>query len=197
MPVQSKTACLDWGDCWRWVMTRLRGLWAALVVFGLIGAAAAQESTEPTQAQRRAAMVWRIDELIAARLKAGGIEPAAGSSDAEFLRRASLDLTGSIPRVADVLAFRADESPDKRARMIDRLVDSPAHATHLANTFRHIMLPGGMDLEQINNVVGVQNWLRQRFVENVRYDNLVSELLVATGGGDAGPALYYTSLELA
>jgi hypothetical protein len=59
------------------------------------------------------------------------------------------------------------------------------------------MLPGGMDAENINNVVGVQNWLRQKFVENLRYDNLVADLLVATGGGDAGPALYYTSLELA
>ena len=178
-------------------MSLLRGLCASLVVVGLLNATAAQEPAEQTQAERRAAMVRRIDEAVAARLKAAGIEPATRSSDAEFLRRASLDLTGAIPRVADVIAFRADERPDKRAQRIDRLVDSPAHATHLANTFRHIMLPGGMDLERINNVVGVQNWLRQRFVENVRYDNLVSELLVATAGDDAGPALYYTSLELA
>ncbi|HEX5105598.1 MAG TPA: DUF1553 domain-containing protein, partial [Pirellulaceae bacterium] len=114
-----------------------------------------------------------------------------------FLRRVSLDLTGAIPRVADVRAFLADQAPDKRARMIDRLLSSPAHATHLANTFRHIMLPGGMDLEQINNIVGVQNWLRQRFVENLRYDNLVGDLLTASSGDDVGPALYYTSLELA
>jgi hypothetical protein len=59
------------------------------------------------------------------------------------------------------------------------------------------MLPGGLNIEQINNVVGVQNWLRARFVDNLRYDNMVSELLVATEGDDVGPALYYTSLELA
>jgi hypothetical protein len=96
-----------------------------------------------------------------------------------------------------VRAFLADESPDKRAKLIDHLLDSPSHATHLANTWRKIMLPGGLNIEQINNVVGVQNWLRQRFVENLRYDNMVSELLVATEGNDVGPALYYTSLELA
>src|SRR4030095_16561706 len=111
------------------------------------------EPARETQADRRAAVVRRIDEIIAARLKAEGVEPAARSSDAEFLRRVSLDLTGAIPRVADVRAFLADERPDKRARMIDRLLDSPAHATHMANTFRHIMLPGGMDIEQLNNVV--------------------------------------------
>ncbi|MDX1945560.1 MAG: DUF1549 and DUF1553 domain-containing protein [Pirellulaceae bacterium] len=154
------------------------------------------EDTDSPAAQR-AAMVRRIDELVAARLKGENIEPAKGASDAEFLRRVSLDLTGAIPRVADVRAFLADKRPDKRARAIDRLLDSPAHATHLANTFRHIMLPGGFDLEQVNNLVGVQNWLRQRFAENVRYDNLVSELLVATAGDDAGPALYYTSLDVA
>jgi hypothetical protein len=59
------------------------------------------------------------------------------------------------------------------------------------------MLPGDLNIEQINNVVGVQNWLRQRFVDNVRYDNLVSDLLVATDGNELGPALYYTSLDLA
>jgi len=179
-------------------MLLLRIALASLVVFSFADVLRADdaEPAQPTQADRRAAMVRRIDEIINARLKAEGIEPAARSSDAEFLRRVSLDLTGAIPRVADVRAFLADERPDKRARMIDRLLDSPAHATHMANTFRHIMLPGGMDIEQINNVVGVQNWLRQRFVENVRYDNLVSELLVATAGDDAGPALYYTSLEL-
>ncbi|MEX2174491.1 MAG: DUF1549 and DUF1553 domain-containing protein [Pirellulaceae bacterium] len=155
------------------------------------------EPAEDSPAVRRAAMVRRIDELVGDRLKTEGIEPAARSSDPEFLRRVSLDLIGVVPRVADVRAFLADESPDKQARMIDRLLASPAHATHLANTYRHIMLPGGMDIERINNVVGVQNWLRQRFVENVRYDRLVSELLVATAGDDAGPAFYYTSLELA
>jgi hypothetical protein len=108
-----------------------------------------------------------------------------------------LDLTGSIPRVADVRRFLADQRPDKRVRLVDELLSSPAHANHLANIWRSMMLPGGVNLEQINSVVGVQNWLRQRFVENLRYDNLVSELLVATAGDDAGPALYYTSLELA
>ena len=180
-------------------MSPLRITFASLAMF-IFAIQLLADDAEPaadSREARRAAMVRRIDEIIAARLKAEGIEPAGRSSDAEFLRRASLDLTGAIPRVAEVRDFLADEQPDKRARVIDRLLASPAHATHLANTFRHIMLPSGVDIERINNVVGVQNWLRQRFVDNVRYDNLVSELLVATAGDDAGPALYYTSLDVA
>jgi hypothetical protein len=66
----------------------------------------------------------------------------------------------------------------------------------MANTWRQIMVPGGLDLEQLQNVAGVQNWLRRKFSDNLRYDRIVDEFLVATGGGAAGPALYFTSLEL-
>ncbi len=157
--------------------------------------AAENEPADP--AVIRGAMIRQIDARIADKLKSAGIEAAPLSDDAEFLRRIYLDLTGVVPRVAEVRAFLADERPNKRTRLIDSLLESPAHATHLANTWRNIMLPGDLNLEQINNVVGVQNWLRQRFVENLRYDNLVSDLLVATDGSELGPALYYTSLDLA
>ena len=64
-----------------------------------------------------------------------------GRGIAEF-RRASLDLTGVIPKAAEVRAFLADESPDKRAQLIDRLLSRPSHAVHLANTWRTMLLPG-------------------------------------------------------
>jgi hypothetical protein len=173
-------------------------LWSFPFLSVATSLALAQDADDSqAQTMARMATVRRIDELVAARIKAAGHEPSVPAGDEEFIRRVYLDLTGAIPRVAEVREFLANERHDKRARLIDTLLDSPAHATHLANTWRNIMLPGGLNLEQINNVVGVQNWLRQRFVENVRYDNLVSELLVASDGGEAGPALYYTSLDLA
>jgi hypothetical protein len=170
--------------------------WLLLVSLLLVALPAwADEAAD--RAAKRAKIIARIDELIEQRIKAAGMEPAARSSDSEFIRRVYLDLTGAIPRVAEVRAFLDDKQPDKRERLIDALLASPAHATHLANIWRNIMLPGGINFEQINNVVGVQNWLRQRFLENLRYDNFVSDLLVEVNGGDAGPALYFTSLELA
>jgi hypothetical protein len=167
----------------------------ATASLGLLFVVPALKAAEDQPAARQA-MVARIDELVIARIKAAGLEPAAKASDEEFVRRVYLDLTGAIPRVSETRAFLADQQPNKRVELIDKLLDSPAHATHLANTWRNIMLPGGFSIEQVNNLVGVQNWLRQRFVENVRYDNLVAELLVASDGGEAGPALYYTSLDL-
>lgn len=175
----------------------MKPIFLAAAVLSLFATLPLLAQDEPSAEQRRATMVRQIDARIDERLATAQVEPAPRADDAEFARRVYLDLTGVVPRVAEIRAFLAAARPDKRARLIDELLASPAHATHLANCWRNIMLPGGMNLEQINNIVGVQNWLRQRFVENLRYDNLVSELLVATAGDDAGPALYYTALDVA
>jgi Protein of unknown function (DUF1553)/Protein of unknown function (DUF1549) len=67
-----------------------------------------------------------IDTEVGAKLKAAGIAPAAIAGDEEFLRRITLDLTGTIPSAADVTAFLADGRSDKRARKIDDLLASDA-----------------------------------------------------------------------
>jgi hypothetical protein len=137
-----------------------------------------------------------VDEWIEQRLRDAGVTPARQCTDSEFVRRAYLDLIGVVPRIGEVRAFLADPRTDKRQRLIDELLDSPRHATHLANTWRQFMLPGNIDIEDLQSVAGVQNWLRNQFAQNMRYDRVVSDFLAATGGGDSGPALYYTALEL-
>lgn len=177
------------------MLSRAFSLAVLAIGFCTVVPAAADEEAEIRE--RRAAIVRKVDERVDQALARAKLAAAEQADDAEFLRRAYLDLTGAVPRVADARRFLADERADKRARLIDELLSSPAHANHLANLWRSMMLPGGVNLEQINSVVGVQNWLRHKFAENLRYDNLVSDLLVATAGENAGPALYYTSLELA
>src|ERR1043166_6904398 len=131
-------------------MFGFRQFLAAALLFSGIGLSAnGQDSEQAAKNAARAAMVRRIDELVAARIKDAGYEPAAAASDEEFLRRVHVDLSGAIPRVSETREFLADAQPDKRARLIDSLLSSPGHATHLANTWRNIMLPGGLNLEQI------------------------------------------------
>lgn len=146
--------------------------------------------------QRRTAMTRQIDERLQEKWRDAGFTEAARANDEEFLRRIYLDLCGVIPRVSEAREFLQDRGENKRELLVERLLASPAHSTHMATTWRNIMLPGGVDLEQIQNAVGVQNWLRKQFADNVRYDRMVSELLVATSGSDAGPALFYTAQEL-
>jgi len=176
-------------------MNRTSWLGTTVIVLGTPFVAWAQFDVEVSP-ERRAEMVRQIDARLGDQMAAAKITPADVASDAEFLRRASLDLNGVIPRVADVREFLADPSPDKRSERIELLLASPRHATHLANSWRQFMLPSGLGLQQIQNVAGVQNWLRSQFSNNMRYDRVVSDFLVASGGGEVGPALYYTSLEL-
>jgi Protein of unknown function (DUF1549)/Protein of unknown function (DUF1553) len=157
----------------------------------------ATDATDTTDASvSRDALIKRLDGWIAEGWQRAAIEPSARSSDSEFLRRVTLDLTGVVPRVAEVRSFLADMAPDKRERVIDRLLESPRHATHLANQWRDVLLPGGVSRENLTNAIGVQNWLRARFSENLRYDRFVSEFLVVNSGAETGPALFYTTLEL-
>ena len=154
-----------------------------------------------TNGQSEASSDWhgmtaRADQRLAERWTAAGIEPAPQSSDAEFLRRAHLDLCGTIPSVAEVRDFLASTDPEKRARMIARLLDQPDHATHLADIWTAFLLPGDIEQQRMGGVRGFQYWLRNQFVRNRRYDNVVAELLVAQGRTDRnGEALFYTALE--
>jgi hypothetical protein len=136
----------------------------------------------------------QIDALLSEAWRQQGVSPALPSSDAMFLRRACLDLTGAIPTVRQVRAFLADESPDKRSRLIDELLKSPSHATHLAHLWRDIMLPRARGTP----LAGVfENWLQSRFHAGARYDELIFELLTASGqAGANGPTLFYSSLEV-
>jgi hypothetical protein len=142
-------------------------------------------------------MTARVDELLTQLWQAEGVEPAAPSSDSEFLRRVYLDLVGVVPRVSEVREFVADDRPDKRSRLIDRLLASPRHATHMATIVRNRILPLGVDPTHDREALGLQKWLRTRFAKNLRYDNLVGGLLLTSGGDELGPALYFRANDLA
>lgn len=148
----------------------------------------------PAAPSLNAEMSRRVDALLAERWQKAGVQSAESASDGELLRRLHLDLVGIIPDVWEVQSYLDDDSPEKYARLVDRLLASPAHATHLSNVWRDMLLPRKFDPQQIAGMIGVQNWLRRQFVENRRYDRIVADLLVATGGGETGPALFYTAL---
>src|SRR5262245_42945142 len=80
-----------------------------------------------------------IDALVAAELAKAGIQPAPRTTDEQYLRRVTLDLTGQLPVPADVAEFLADSDPDKRARLIDRLLASDEYARHWAAYWRDVI----------------------------------------------------------
>jgi hypothetical protein len=133
-------------------------------------------SATPDSAQQ---LADRIDLLVDAQLKRDNISPAPLSDDAEFLRRASLDLCGRIPAGSEVRDFLADQSPTKRRAAIDRMLDSPTYIVNATNRWREAMIPeaDADDLLKRFAVPTFESWLRSRIAANRDYAEIVREIL--------------------
>lgn len=119
-----------------------------------------------------------IDTLIAADWETNNIVPAPDADDAEFFRRAYLDLTGRIPPASAVRDFLDDESPDKRRQLVDRLLGSATYIVHSTNLWRAAMIPEAEADQQIRFFLpGFEAWLRSRIAENRNYAEIVEEVL--------------------
>lgn len=122
-----------------------------------------------------------IDAALEAAWQRESIEPAEPASDAEFLRRVWLDLTGTIPTAEQAAQFLDDAAPDKRQQLVDRLLDDPRYAVHQADVWDMVLFgrnPPGFHARERD---GFQRWLRGRFAANAPYDQVVAQLLKAEG----------------
>jgi len=132
-----------------------------------------------------------IDELIAAGTPNYEQIAAPIADDAEFVRRVYLDLTGMIPTAEQVRAFLADQSPDKREQLIDRLLDTAEYARHMQRRFDVMLM---RRLPQRNVPAGEwRQFLRDSFAQNKPWDEMVREMLSADGTDpkNRGPASFY------
>lgn len=118
----------------------------------------------------------QIDRAIESKVDG---QVAAPATDAEFLRRVSLDLIGMIPTPAEARAFLDDPSPYKHERLIDRLLASPEYARRMATVF-DVML---MERRDDAHVPSPQwrDYLRKSFAANKPYNQLAAEILSADG----------------
>ncbi len=135
-----------------------------------------------------------IDDHVFARLKALRIEPSPLSSDAEFLRRAFLDTIGVLPTPDEVRAFLADARPDKRARLIDVLLDRPEFTDYwtlfLSDLFQN-RKERDHDVRGVKGVRQFHEWLRQQVAANRPWDELARDVLLAKGTTTDSPAVGY------
>jgi len=136
-----------------------------------------------------------IDGLAWDKLQRLGIEPSGLCDDATFLRRASLDVIGTLPIADEVRAFLADKSPDKRAKLVDALLERPEYADYWTMRFSDLLR---VDQQKITpaGAVAMTRWLRRGFGENRPYDAMVRELLTAKGSTTAeGPVAYFKAVD--
>ena len=126
-----------------------------------------------------------IDEHIFARIEAAGIEPAPFSSDTEFLRRVTLDLTGRIPSSDEVTDFIEDSSSSKRDVLIDSLIASSAFIDKWTMFFGDLFKLNGR-ASNVNRFTQGRDafylYLKESIAGNKPYDTMVKEIITATGG---------------
>jgi len=131
-----------------------------------------------------------IDDAVFAKLRTMRINPSERAGDAQFLRRAYLDLIGVLPTADEARAFVADKSPDKRGALIDRLMARPEYADFWAMKWSDLL----RNEERALDRKGVQNyhhWIRQSVAENKPLDQFVREILSARGSTYTSPATNY------
>ena len=163
----------------------------------------AYASTTLTVMGDRGGFVWtqpptygRIDELVAAKWKRMKILPSGLCSDADFIRRVSLDLTGLPPTGEDVRAFLADprDSRAKREALVDRLVGSPDYVEYWTNKWADLFQVNRKFLD-VDGAVALRNWIRGQVSANTPYDVFVRSVITASGSNkDNPPAAYFKVL---
>ncbi len=148
-----------------------------MVIWLLAGWAVAHGDIRCLQAQ--IPLRQTVDEHISAGWKTRGVTPAEVCSDAEFLRRVTLDLSGTIPTTAAARAFLNDPASDKREKLVGQLLASPEYARHMQLIFDPMLLE-----RQHANYVTEAEWaeyLRESFATNKPWDQLVRELIGVDG----------------
>jgi hypothetical protein len=122
-----------------------------------------------------------LDELVNKELQSQNIRPAALTTDEQFIRRVTLDLTGELPLPADVSEFVADKDPNKRAQLINRLLDTEEYARHWARYWKDVVTARLSDQRSLLLVRPFEEWLAAEFKKNAGWGAMARAMITAEG----------------
>ncbi|MEO2009451.1 MAG: DUF1549 domain-containing protein [Pirellulaceae bacterium] len=177
------------------------GLFAVMVRFGgkvaTFHAAVPQTGDEKQQTlvlsqleQLERELDSSFDQLLFQQWKRLVIAPSATADDATFVRRATIDICGTLPTRQEVEAYVADTGTDKRARLIDRLLEKPEYASYFALKWAEILQNRGSGYSTSKQRPGTTlfaRWIRDSIAANKPYDQFVSEIITASGSQNENP----------
>ena len=154
------------------------------LLLGLVLATTTARADVPVDASSR------IDAIIRLDLKKHELQPNPPVSDVQFVRRVYLDVIGRIPTDKELGSFYADTRKDRRARLIDELLESPGHESHMFNWLGD-MLRVKDDYYRIGKTWTFHTWLKSQLRKNRPWDELVHDMLTAEGRLGANGATAY------
>jgi hypothetical protein len=164
------------------------------ILAGFLGAAGLTfAANAPQSAATRLPESQEIDTLLAADWKANNIKPNPPAPDDIFVRRIYLDVVGRIPTEREAQEFLGSKDANKRAKLIDKLLNSEGYVQHFFNYWADILRAQTAG-QQLGGVTGVAytKFIKDSLRANKRYDQFVREMVSAQGKAwDDGAIGYY------
>lgn len=165
-----------------------------VLLVGHLNASNTTLSTAPYEAPATVQSSNPIDQIVGAQLARLGIEPALPCSDAVFVRRAFLDVIGTLPTAEETTQFLRDGTPDKRGTLIDRLLAREEFADYWAMKWSDLLrIKAEFPVNLWPNAAqAYHRWVRTAIRDNLPYDRFARELLTANGSNvRVGPVNFY------
>lgn len=162
----------------------------AFAAVALLVSASVAGAAEPAR-RDPAAVAAEIDKHIDARLATEKVPAPPAADDAEFLRRAYLDITGKLPTAQQAAAFLDDRAHGKRAKLIDGLLASPEYGRHFARTWRNLMVRPDANMPNPPRTGPLEIWLADHFNRGHGWDHIVSGILLAEGPAHTAPGTFF------
>ncbi|HEY2252369.1 MAG TPA: DUF1549 domain-containing protein, partial [Planctomycetaceae bacterium] len=136
-----------------------------------------------------------IDGLVWNKLQKLGIQPSDLADDATFLRRAYLDVIGTLPTAKEARRFLSETAPDKRARLVDELLARPEYIDYWTMRWADLLRADQLTITP-QGAVAMTRWLRKQFAANRPYDQFVRDILTVQGSTQTeGPAALYKAFD--
>lgn len=166
---------------------------ALLVAFTAAGAIQGDPPASAFESHIEPVAQGQIDERVLGRLQQLGITPARVCSDGVFLRRVYLDLIGTLPSADEAREFLEDVDPDKRRKLIDRLLDRDEFADYWAMKWCDLLrVKSEFPIKLWPNAVqAYHRWIRTAIQENMPYDRFVREMLTRSGSNFRDPQVNF------
>jgi hypothetical protein len=127
-----------------------------------------------------------IDQHVFGQLQRLGIPPSPAADDATFLRRSMLDAIGTLPTPSEQQAFLADTRPDRRARLIDSLLQRPEFHDYWALQLGDLLqnrVERDHDVRGRKGVRSFHQWIRQQLITGRNWRQITTDVLLASGSG--------------
>lgn len=163
------------------------------------GAGTRAQGADPEKAkasdERDGAVSEVVDQLIEAGWKKAGVKPARNAADEEFARRVYLDVLGRIPSISEISGFLRSRDSDKRAKLVDYLLNHPDYAKNFATNWT-ILLIGRNDQGGMVDRGALTGWLQTQFSLDRPWNEIVHDLIAAQGSNKENGAVNFTLAHL-